>query len=562
MTNESTTPRSNKDAVAAAAGNTGTGDIEMGLTSSSMNPSHSLMSVPGSAASIDSLPVASAEPDAMRNESVLVATRDVIPIGMASVPRDEDPWSSSGPRPSLISLVCYKETVEHSLGVSFRSVDGILKIGSINQEGPVGRTSLRVGDEVIGLDNHRHCSRWSAVQAARFVKRSVGHVSMLVSIPSGDPNIHAAMVFKAQPDDRVGIVFRNDEQNRLVIRSLRQSGLIGKMSALNEGDFVESINMTTAHNLDAEVAKAIVRSTPDIVSIVTKRTDAVQISLRNIDKVGASAESSADEKYVGAMEVNAMESEMPVVDLHTSGFGVLELDNIHQSIDPMFVYVQCDKPTMDTKLGISFEDSGPTLTIANINGSGVLWASPLKKGFGVLAIDGNVASSWTKMETIEYFKSRQTGITILARNPAGNARYVVAQASKDSPRAKVGLSFRKVGSGPLKVGVINPDSIFAGSILNEDDDAIRVNGIPAESLSATEAVSIVEYATDTVTIVARTNSKNGIVLASMAPGEVPPGVPFLNIPQVAAEDTNSGRHANIAVGVCCCLLVMFFVFAI
>ncbi len=465
-----------------------------------------------------------------------------------------------GPRPSLISVVCFKETPEASLGLTFRSVDGVLKIAGINPERPLAKTPLRAGDEVIGLEGHRHCSRWTAVEAVRFVKYRVGHFSMLVRNPGGDPNLHEAVVFKGKPDDLVGLAFDSDLQGRLMIKSLNHEALIGKMSALNVGDFVESINLTPAQNLDSQVARTMVRTIPDVVSIVTKRTDAVQLSVRYLDGAAAADDegtASPGHAHVGATEVDATASEVSVIDPHSHGTGgvVMEWEDGEGPVEPRFVYVQCEKPTIDTKLGISFDDSDGTLTIASINGSGVLWASPLKAGFEVMAIDGRVCTSWTKAATMEYFKSRQTDITILARNPVGNACYVVAQAPKFSPRAKVGLSFRKQGSGPLRIGLVNQDSIYAGSILNEEDDVISINGVSARILTTSEAVSIVELATDTVTILARTNSRNGIVLASLGPGVIP--AELLTATQMAAPERSS-QNSSIAVCVCICIAAVFF----
>lgn len=544
---------------------TGTGDVELGLSNGGgitiMNRRNPLMSVAGSAAVIDSLPVALAEPEAIRRESVLISARNVLPIGLPEVRTAVEDVPTSPPscgtdgsnlRPSLMSVVCYKAARESSLGLTFSSVDGVLKIGGINPNKPMGRTPLRPGDEVIGLANHRHCSRWGSVEAVRFVQNSVGYFSMLFSNPSGDPNLHEAVIFKANPNDTVGISFKEDDQGRLRISTLNQFGLIGKMSALNVGDFVESINRISTLHVDAEMAKTMVRSIPDVVSIVTKRTDAVQLSVRYLDcAVDVESTGADNNNNVEGMEVDATPSEVPVVEFKNFGKGMMEFQLDEEQIEPRFVHVHCDKPTIDTRLGISFDATGGTLKIANINGSGVLWASPLKSGFEVMAIDGRVCTSWTSDEAKEYLKNRHTEITILARNPVGNACYVVAQATKFSPRSKVGLSFRKAGIGPLRLGTINQDSIFAGSVLNEDDDVIRINGIPARSLTTSEAVSIVELATDTVTILARTNSKNGVVLASFAPGQVPAGLITGAVQPLTAQRNSQ----NSSIGVCVCIII-------
>ena len=536
---------------------------------------------------LGNLPIAIAEPDDSSSQRGLVIAEDITPIdddnddyfdgedynnGVITTPQSQNNVDSRQ-RPSLISVRCYKATRDSKLGITFKKStnNGSLQINYIVPNGSLADSPLKSGDLVIAIDNNRHCSRWTISQALEYLMDTVGYITILVSNPSGNPNIHEAVVYKSSPEDKVGVFFRQDEYGKLRINRLNPYGLIGEVCAITEGDYVESINNTPSQKIiDVETALTMVRSATSMVSIVGKQLDSTEISIRHIgqnsERGGSAYFGSSD---VVVVDATANELSIPANASSMLRYSVMTSSNQHQDtinfmeqegIIPHFVYVKCDKPSVYAKLGISFNDSQGHLEIQNINSTGVLGSSPLKRGFHVLSIDGKVCTGWNKNEALDYLQDRQSGIAIVARNPVGSSNYVVAQATKPTPRSKIGIFFRKVGNGPLTIGDVSSTSIFAGSVLNKGFEVILINGIPSRSLNVAEAVSIVEDATDAITIVAKTNSTTGIVLAWLSSAEtalLPPPA----MVNAAYHDTQitqgSRRDCNIcsAIAVVVCIII-------
>mmetsp|Transcript_28074 Transcript_28074/g.52686 ORF Transcript_28074/g.52686 Transcript_28074/m.52686 type:complete len:533 (+) Transcript_28074:150-1748(+) len=505
----------------------------------------------------DTLPVAIADPDGLENNDPLIVAEVVSPIDQLSLYEEIPSVPAVQQRPSLISVVCFSERPMISFAIAFCSVNGELKIKSILPGSPLQVTSLRPGDQVIALDNNRHCSRWSAVEAEKYVQSRTGHFSVLVAT-RGDPNLHEAIVCKSDTEQKVGIIFRNDEQSRLRIKRLNTDALIGRLSALKDGDFVISINNSPAHFMDSHVATTVVRTTPSLTSIVVKQTDSSDLLLRHMDSIpGSGSTSFAASTAVDA--ANGLPTVMDEVNTNNYHLSTSEYNYYmeQQDIKPRFVYVKCEKPTADSKLGIAFDDDTNQLTIRSINSSGVLWSSPLQEGFDVLAIDGKGCTHWSKREALDYLKTRVSDISIVARNPIGDSRYVEAQVTKISPRSQVGLTFKKNGSGPLKIGSVFPTGLFAGSILNDGYEVISINGYPSRSLTTSEAVAIVDHATDTVKIVAAADSETGIVLASLDPSEAPRNI-IPTTTHISDHEKSNPWGALVVLSIAIAVMILLF----
>ncbi|KAL3936056.1 MAG: hypothetical protein SGARI_002721, partial [Bacillariaceae sp.] len=485
--------------------------------SSQIRPTAPLESTRSSSSlKLDSLPVVEAEE--VDNGENLIVAEDVVLLDEESIRKGHYEYEDPHQRPSLISVCYFKET--HSMGIDFESIHGVLQISRISPQGPLTDSPLRKGDHLVAIDNHRNVSRWTSIQAVRYLKSCGGRFTMLFSNPLGDPNLHQAIAYKASEDERVGIVFENEGgAGRLKIKQITSWGLIGKLCALQEGDYVTSINDVPSHLAEAETAKIMVRSTPVMVSILAKSTKSNEtVSIRNTNElshrgylsynVTPSVDATANESILSNSTTAASSFKSNNNDNNNAANNKILSQSILQpspadfdmflheeGIQPRFFYVKCEKPTNDTPLGIAFLTRPGNLQISNISTTGILWASPLRKGYDVLAMDEQVASKWTSFQAVEYLCSRSS-VAIVARNPAGSCNFVVAQVTKPTPRSKIGVSFKSFDDGTLKIGRVFPQGLFAGSILNEDSEVLNINGVPAFGLSTTEAVAIVEHATD------------------------------------------------------------------
>jgi predicted metalloprotease with PDZ domain len=86
---------------------------------------------------------------------------------------------------------------------------------------------------------------------------------------------------------------------------------------------------------------------------------------------------------------------------------------------------------------------------------------------------------------------------------------------KPTPRAKLGLTFsRDIGS--LSLASVQPNGLFANSIVNTGDKVLAINKIPCEHMQPTEAVAIAQKFSESVTILVRVSRRNGVVLSHKA----------------------------------------------
>jgi hypothetical protein len=445
----------------------------------------------------NNLPVADAEPEPVRVETVVSVAAEVVAVDAHDVDSDTDEDDSlRGTRPSLISVRIFKNTRETKLGISFISVAGEVQICKIASTGPLARSPLRPGDRLVSLDNNRSCTNWTAAQAANHVKEKVGLLSIVVKNPNGNPNAAEATVYKTSSEDRIGISFK-EENGRLRIGKIKDSGLLGDMSVLHAGDYVESINQISCSYVGSCLAVEMVRNAEKLVTILVKNSDATELSIRDMQALFTYSRLSTNDIQATADEVMDLEA------------GILS----ETQFLPCLISVKVSKPTAGTKLGINFiNPEEGVLQISSIT-KGLLGKSPLKSGFIVMSIDYKPCRDWSRQYALDYLRGKVGDVLIVAKNPNGNPSYVHTMADKPSARAKLGVTFKKSSQGPLKIGMVRPDGIFANSVLNAEDDVIAINNIPCQHMTSFEALGITQRIADSVTILSKTGQSTGVVVS-------------------------------------------------
>lgn len=467
---------------------------------------------------IQSLPVAVAEPETTRIASVLAYTCEVEPItdsgrlvadatstGKNNNDNDNNTADSDGrSRPALISVKIPKLSAGVKLGISFRSIFGELKISKIAPTSPLASTPLRPGDRLISLDHHRNTNHWTAVQAVNYIRNAEGMICFVVRTRNGDSNVAEAAVYKSSEEAKLGISFRN-ENGRLRISKINKNGLLGEMSVLHPGDFVESINSVDTSQLDAALALQIVRSSLGLTIFRVKNTDTTEVSIRDVMTTHLSSS-----RFSGPI---VAADELENIDF---GSGHLGRENSEFQLRPGFISVIVYKPTVDTKLGISFMNpDGNQLQVCNVSSNGMLSRSPLVPGMNFQSIGNIRCSKWTKQQALDYLKAAIGEILFVLQDPLGDSSYAVAMAYKPTPRSKLGISFKTTG-GPLRIGHIQQDGLLCNSVVNCDDNVIAINNIPCQHLTPSEAVAITQRNPDSVTLLTKPYRSNGIVLSHLS----------------------------------------------
>lgn len=452
-------------------------------------------------------------------------------------------------RPALISIRFLKESADQRLGLGFLSTNGELVFSTITPTSPLVESSIRVGDRLLSIDHHQTVTHWKTEEAASYLRsRTDGFISMIIDTKNGrDSNIVEACVSKSTAGLKLGLTLYNDK-GRLRIRRVTGRGLLGAFSVLEDGDFVESINGTEAQNMDATTAHDVLNNAVGLVSIRTKKSDTTRISLRDVMMSAQLSSRRYSEHVIAADELDIMESGNFLVE-----------DDVGDLPRPRFISVTAQKPTVDTKMGISFANpTGNKLILLNIAPQGLLGKSPLKAGCILHSINGISTQRYSKSEVTDLVRTLSGAIEILAEDPMGVTSHAVAMIFKPTPRAKVYLSFRSSTEGGrnLVLSRIGSESLFNNSVLNVDDKIIAINKIPCEHVQPSEAVEFTQRNPESVTILVRIGPKNGIVLSH---GKAVPGISSSHI-SPGNQTNDEARTERMSCEICGMFFVVLCIF--
>jgi len=461
---------------------------------------------------IDSLPTAEAQPETSRAGLELAYAIDVERIVDSEEPehdisvveeeRRKVMTTSSRNRPALISVRIHK-TPEAELGVCFESVFDEVQIHHISRTGPLGGSPIEPGDRLISLDFHHVTSTWTAAQAAGYLREKTGFLSMLVKTCGGNPNVSEVHVYKTKVDERLGVSFAHDNDGRLRIRKVSGRGLLGDRSLLSSGNYVERLNGVDASRMEVTEAVEMLKASEDLVSIRVKNTDATDISVYDLMSGSFSTRRSS------VMTIAA--DELGLLDLEAG-----LLDDMVSNVPAAFLSVRILKASRSEQIGITFVNTnGAMLQIEDISEWGLLAKSPLHAGFAILSINNCRCHKWTGEEALKYIQSLVGEVLIVAQDLDGNPGYISVTSHKDSPKGRIGVSFKQ-GNGPLVIGDVRPDSVFANSTLNEADEVIAINGVSCQLASVADAVHLAQRDPEYVTLLAKQNAKAGLVLSRLS----------------------------------------------
>ena len=460
---------------------------------------------------VDSLPVAEAVPETTRSGSEIAFTTDVEyvkepnRIAHGNLDDHESDKIERKKRPALISFRYMKQSVDEKLGLGFQSIHGELVISRIAPTSPLTTSPLRRGDRLISLDHHQDVKNWTGPQAASYVRNQSGYISMVFETKYGDSNVAEALVYKPTVGLRLGLEL-HDEDGRLQIRKIDGSGLLGEMSAIQAGDFVESINSIPAEGMDVPTALEILRNVVGLVSLRTKKNGATEVSLRDVMMSSQLSSRRYSETVIAADELDVLEA------------GMLIPEDTGYFVRPAFISVTFQKPTLETRIGISFiNPTGEELTISKVSRQTLLTESPLKAGCIIHSMNGIPCLRYSSAQFADLLRSLNGTIRLVAEDRLGGPSYAEAMVFKPTPRAVLGLSFsRDIGS--LSLSSVQRDGLFSNSIVNTGDKVIAINKIPCEHMQPIEAVAIAQKISESVTILVRVSRRNGVVLSHKAGG--------------------------------------------
>ena len=514
-------------------------DVSADLTEASSSPSEPS---PESSSTLNDLPEVHAVPEDSHCAEVVAEVIDIVPIDdedetdeescevsdnkckqqeSQDEQRDEQrqqPW-----QPAIRSIAIRKRNKDDLLGVSFiQDSSGRLQIAKLNPKGLLADAPLQSGDNVLSINNDSDCACWSPAQAIRHLKDLVGLLSIVVASPSTDhnkvdPSLKQATVFKDDPQDKLGLKFKS-EHGRLRIKSLNEldgGGLLAAGSALEVGDVVLSINGIQSLELDSDLARDIAVSAPKVLTFVVAETGLTPSLPAKVLEQCPSTSTELSDCFSPPSPIVA--SEVPVSangDCVNNESG----SEYHDSTSPAFISATVVKPSRQSQLGIQLGISvDGKIYIRKIARDGLLGPTPLAEGYVLLSINHNSCRKSQLKDVINYLRKAEGPLHLVARNPKGNSNIVQAMATKqllDHPRARIGVAFSVCTFGTeLQIGSIKSTSLFANSVLNKGDVAVKINGIPCRNLTPSDAVDLVKQTSGHTTITVETGSMSGIVLS-------------------------------------------------
>lgn len=407
-----------------------------------------------------------------------------------------------------ISVKVYKPSKESKLGIRLSlSNDGHLQLASVS--GFLKDSPLRAGDELSSI-NGQDVTAWTTTKAVQYLRESWGWVSLTVRNPNcSSSSLTLASVCKSSLTDKLGISFRS-EANKLAVNGLNVAGLLGGQTALRPGDVVESVNSISCAHLDNATAVDIIRSIPDWVHILVRKPgfreyEGSPLAMAPVYRCPASLSSNDDQEPNGAV---AEASE--VVNLTS-------FDDGNNFVEPALVSLTLTKRDKSEKLGLSLVSINNVLHIKAV---GALSGGALREGMILLAINHKPTCRMTLSGASSYIRNFVGSITLLARNPHGNAQYVRAVAFKkpSEPQNLIGVSFRGSPGRQLKICDVRQNGLFFDSPINVGDSVLQINDIPCGHWRPKEAVDLVRASERIVSVLVKSKAKMGVVVGKLQTG--------------------------------------------
>ena len=485
-----------------------------------------------SSSSSNDLPEVVAVPEAndRSTDMVVAEVDDIVPIDnvedtrsslcdtSADAPKQAASQCQQQRPPAVRSVVIRKRSHDDLLGLSFVRDDvGRLQIFKVNPKGILSNSPLLPRDNVLSINNDLSCTYWSPEQAIQYLKGIVGLISIVVSSSTTDDevdeSVKQAMAFKDTPRDKLGISFKT-EHGRLRIGSINyrdKGALLAAGSSLEVGDYVLSINGIQSSELDPQLARDIVASAPDVVTLdVADRKFTTELSATTVDP-----STSPSEELPGCYS-----PETPILasEVTADADGDTSVDEHFDSTAPAIISVKVVKPDRHAPLGIQLgTSSNGVISIRKIAPGSILDSTPLREGFSLLSINHNSCRKSELKDVLSYLRDAEGELLLVSRNPKGNPNFVQAMATKallDHPQARVGISFSiSPGGTELHVGSIRDTSLFVNSVLNKGDIAVEINGIPCRHLTPSDAVDVVKQSSRYISITAEAGRMSGIVIS-------------------------------------------------
>lgn len=454
------------------------------------------------------------------------------------------------PSASLESIcaVTVTNTSDSQLGMKVTRKNGTLVVTEISPDGLIFGTALRVGMEIITINN-ADCSVLSAESGTKLLE-SEGTVTILAKKKDFPPGfLVTAVIQKSNPEVKVGLGMGS--KNGIIYITKIRDGTVAAITELQPGLIVRTIDNIDMSGMSLVDAANLLANAEGTITVAAEMPgDDTKESAPTL--IVAHAKTSKDEKvgmalaqrsgvlYVsqlsddGVMAGTALAVGMKIMAINNipcGGMSVADAATLLKDAEgdlvvlaqkPVlapgaFVTAAITKESVDTKIGLRLARSGNIIVVKSIAADSLASKTDLKPGMIVKSIDNNEVSGLDAASAGKLLTEAEGTVTVVAQN-AGQAEAMPASTLvtvtvNKAPGTKTGLAVRKKG-GKTFVSRLDSDGPFFGSGLRVGMEVLKINNVDCLVLSAASADSLMAKDGMMTILAKKTLKKAGVLVAA------------------------------------------------
>jgi C-terminal processing protease CtpA/Prc len=452
-------------------------------------------------------------------------------------------------------LTAHAENVDEGVGLGLVDEEGNVVIDSIDSKGAFFGSPLRVGMQILQVNNMA-CT--SAEEAMTMLKESGAQVTVLAAksesrfAPGAILNI---IVHKetAQTKSGINLVMRDE---LCVVTNVRD-GTPAAMTALQPGMIVHSINNLKCQGMPSGHVSGLLSSASGRITILaevppagTETTDfdsskhvtATMYKEDSSDKVGLSLTGKGGNIIVSKIVEGSLAAStdlkvgmaisqinnQSVTELSSTGAasllaetqGILTiLARQHELPEGAYVTGSFVKATAETKVGMklgnrvqaeeeSVASGAQDIVITKIAEGSLASMTKLEEGMVVNAINNVDCTGMTPAEAAKLLVESSGMIVVLASargvtTDVPLTEVVTASMTKSDKFGEIDSAVERNGQGKVVITERGASTVFFGSTLRAGMEILSINNIDCSVLSPVAIVALLKQATDNWTILAR-----------------------------------------------------------
>jgi len=416
---------------------------------------------------------------------------------------------------------------------------GKVYISRIKEDGLLASSDLRVGMEVISIDNHL-CEGKTSADCSAILKEAEGYMTILAKNPVLPPgSFVTAVITKESADSKVGLKLGTVEG--VVVVSAITEGSKAYYSELEPGMIIRSINNVECAGLtNADAAKLLIDAEGNLTILASTPTKtasdtadmtgvcAVSFQKTSDNELGLKLDRKGSYPVVtqilasGVVFGTALRSGMEILRINNVDCGVLTVDAASQlmekegtvtvlakkkAVPPGYlVTAVLYKDSPEVKVGLGMGSKNGKIYVTKIRDGALAALTELQPGMIVRTIDNVDLAGSSLVEAANMLANAEGKVTVAAEMPGGESlggmpKLITATVFKEKD-AKAGLSLSQK-KDVLFISQISPDSLFAGTGLKVGVEILAINNIQCKGLPVMDAAELLKETEGDLTVIAK-----------------------------------------------------------